>query len=301
MKPKNQSPVKLVLVVLLVVVGLWIVVVNIPSSGCPAGAISDQKGGCDQCPLMDAPSTGNWFCKDSQFYPQSYEGCIDAGYPNLKKIPASCEVPEVGHFWEGGVNPTVTNFQQCADAGYPVMESYPRQCRTVSGLNFVEEVKITCNNSYDCQTDQYCQNGTCVAFSPVLSCITAEDCGLINRENRFGCCYKGECSADKYNGENWIAVNIEWYLNGKAQYCPPANECGPSIACAIVPNPYTATCQNNVCQKTIPHCQTTLPLEEGLPDQGISASELYNISCALYGTKESCETAQIEHGCQWIE
>lgn len=37
----------------------------------------------------------------------------------------------------------INSFEACLQAGYPVMESYPRQCRTADGQLFVEEVMAT--------------------------------------------------------------------------------------------------------------------------------------------------------------
>jgi len=35
---------------------------------------------------------------------------------------------------------SINSFDECVNAGYPVMESYPRQCRTPDGRNFVEVI-----------------------------------------------------------------------------------------------------------------------------------------------------------------
>lgn len=32
----------------------------------------------------------------------------------------------------------VNSFEDCIEAGFPIMESYPRQCRTPDGKNFTE-------------------------------------------------------------------------------------------------------------------------------------------------------------------
>ena len=34
----------------------------------------------------------------------------------------------------------IINFEECVEAGNPIMESYPRQCRTAYGRNFVEQI-----------------------------------------------------------------------------------------------------------------------------------------------------------------
>lgn len=44
---------------------------------------------------------------------------------------------------------TVNSFETCLEAGYPVLESYPRQCKTPDGLFYTEEIvsNITYNNT----------------------------------------------------------------------------------------------------------------------------------------------------------
>ena len=37
----------------------------------------------------------------------------------------------------------IDSFEACVQAGYPVLESYPRQCRTPDGQTFVEQVVVT--------------------------------------------------------------------------------------------------------------------------------------------------------------
>lgn len=137
-KPK-QSPLKLTLGIVLIGLGAWIIFDNLPSGGCPSGALSDEKGGCDQCPLMDIPSEGQWFCKNSQFYPYTFDGCIADGYPNLKTYPGQCILPDGTKF----IQPIPTqSFEECAQ-WYPVMESYPRQCKDGKGTLWVEEIPST--------------------------------------------------------------------------------------------------------------------------------------------------------------
>jgi len=44
--------------------------------------------------------------------------------------------------WEvGDARYQINSFQSCIDAGYPAMESHPRQCRTLGGRLFVEEIE----------------------------------------------------------------------------------------------------------------------------------------------------------------
>lgn len=69
----------------------------------------------------------------------------------------------------------VNSFEECVEAGYPVMESYPRQCRTSDGRSFVETVppdsmapeKPTGDSDVVCAMDvRQCPDGTYVGRIP---------------------------------------------------------------------------------------------------------------------------------------
>ena len=69
----------------------------------------------------------------------------------------------------------VDSFEECVEAGYPVMESYPRQCRTSDGRSFVETVppdsmapeKPTGDSDVVCAMDvRQCPDGTYVGRIP---------------------------------------------------------------------------------------------------------------------------------------
>jgi hypothetical protein len=51
-----------------------------------------------------------------------------------------------GNLPDGG-SQVIDSFEACVQAGYPVMESYPRQCRTADGHLFVEQVEATAEAS----------------------------------------------------------------------------------------------------------------------------------------------------------
>lgn len=69
----------------------------------------------------------------------------------------------------------VDSFEECVETGYPVMESYPRQCRTPDGRLFVETVppdsivpeKPTDDSDVVCTMDvKQCPDGTYVGRVP---------------------------------------------------------------------------------------------------------------------------------------
>ncbi len=109
MTPPTKSPIKLLLGILLVGLGLWIIFDNLPTA-------------------KPDPSTIH-----------SYQECVDAGYPNLKSYPGKCILPDGTEF----IQPIPTqSFEECAQ-WYPVMESYPRQCRDGNNTLWVEEIPST--------------------------------------------------------------------------------------------------------------------------------------------------------------
>ncbi|MEW6723053.1 MAG: hypothetical protein AB1324_07355, partial [Candidatus Micrarchaeota archaeon] len=70
--------------------------------------------------------------------------------------------------------PEINSFDDCVDAGYPVMESYPRQCRTPDGRTFISEKDAfdawkdsSCTSDVDCMlaNEEYgfacCFGGMC--------------------------------------------------------------------------------------------------------------------------------------------
>lgn len=45
---------------------------------------------------------------------------------------------------------TIESFEACVQAGYPIMESYPRQCSTWDGQTFVEVIQQVCQSDAGC-------------------------------------------------------------------------------------------------------------------------------------------------------
>lgn len=41
---------------------------------------------------------------------------------------------------EGGPTPNINSFEECINAGYPAMESYPRRCAVPAGPTFTEQI-----------------------------------------------------------------------------------------------------------------------------------------------------------------
>ena len=84
-----------------------------------------------------------------------------------------------------------------------------------------------------------------------LKCQKNEDCELINKDLGWRCCWAGYCGEVNRSLDEWIAINIEWFEEGRAKYCPSKEECGPSPMCAVrIPDQrIEAQCVQNFCQK----------------------------------------------------
>ena len=146
----------------------------------------------------------------------------------------------------------IQSFEQCARAGYPIMESYPRQCRTPDGKTFAEQaVSEVCRHQQECGGGYFCRFGVCTEFSPEISCQQDDDCQLIRNDYGFSCCYIGACMTVDYSENNWIAVKRDWFEQGRKQFCPSVEECGPAPMCPdmIKNGNYEAQCINNQCEK----------------------------------------------------
>jgi hypothetical protein len=146
----------------------------------------------------------------------------------------------------------IESFEDCIEAGYPIMESYPRQCLVPDGRTFVEEVPLDeCANDYECADGFYCKGGICEEFIPDLSCRVDAGCQLINFDNRFSCCWAGACEAIDYSLDKWMAVNKMWFEQGRSENCPTGRECGPAPMCAtrIINEDFAARCIDQRCEK----------------------------------------------------
>lgn len=65
-------------------------------------------------------SEDTWMCVDGEW--------VKHGVPSAPKPTKPCGEEKID------------SFQDCINAGYPVMESYPRQCRTPDDKTFVEDI-----------------------------------------------------------------------------------------------------------------------------------------------------------------
>lgn len=130
------------------------------------------------------------------------------------------------------VDEMITDFDSCVAAGNPVMESFPRQCRAPDGRTFVSE-----KDRFD--------------FGKDVSCSRDADCVLVNSALGFGCCWAGRCEGIDYSLPEWIAVNAEWYAQGRIENCPSEEECGPAPMCPAraINIDYSAVCVQNSCVK----------------------------------------------------
>jgi eight-cysteine-cluster-containing protein len=50
----------------------------------------------------------------------------------------------------------INSFEECIEAGYPVMESYPEQCAVPGGQTFVKEVYYGESTNFPCEFDSDC-------------------------------------------------------------------------------------------------------------------------------------------------
>tara|TARA_Y100000310_G_C20682263_1_gene816681 strand:- start:2345 stop:2746 length:402 start_codon:yes stop_codon:yes gene_type:complete len=53
----------------------------------------------------------------------------------------------------------IDSFEDCINAGFPAMESYPRQCNTADGKHFVEDITIDIPAEELCEVDEDCACG----------------------------------------------------------------------------------------------------------------------------------------------
>jgi len=93
-----------------------------------------------------------------------------------------------------------------------------------------------------------------VSPEPVLekeTCQENSDCLLINQDRGFDCCWVSACDSIDYSLDNWIAVNKDWFIQGKNKNCPEIEECGPVPMCVgkVINDRFKPQCINNKCQK----------------------------------------------------
>ena len=146
----------------------------------------------------------------------------------------------------------IQSFQDCINAGYPILESYPAQCRTPDGRRFVDEsVPKLCRIDFDCKPGFYCEDERCVGYSIDKTCLQDSDCQLINEDARFSCCYIEACIPIDYSEEKWVSANVAWFEDMREQKCPSKEECGPAPLCAVraVNENFEAKCDSGECVK----------------------------------------------------
>lgn len=95
---------------------------------------------------------------------------------------------------EGELRYQINSFESCIDAGYPILESYPRQCRTPSGRNFIEptETKNYISSSVDeCKLIKFmCAEGKKPFFDEFGCGCEDEKITYCDSENRPEACTK---------------------------------------------------------------------------------------------------------------
>jgi len=104
----------------------------------------------------------------------------------------------------------INSFEDCINAGYPAMESYPRQCRTDDGKHFVEEVELPVAPPFeDGDVLDKVDNGAGLANPASVYCEdwdgTVEIRDFVDGQKGF-CLFEdgSECEEwDYYNDECW--------------------------------------------------------------------------------------------------
>jgi hypothetical protein len=72
----------------------------------------------------------------------------------------------------------IQSFEDCVNAGYPILESYPRQCRTPDGRMFISGTDfLEVNQNTSCKQDDECK---LVDKSLGFGCCYADACQAIN-------------------------------------------------------------------------------------------------------------------------
>jgi|GEM_PF-1242619 len=88
-----------------------------------------------------------------------FSGCVaeEQPYPEENKTVRVNDTPGDNITAQGNVTLDINSFEECVDAGYPILESYPRQCRTPDGKNFISlhdlfdsSLDATCSSDEDC-------------------------------------------------------------------------------------------------------------------------------------------------------
>ena len=153
---------------------------------------------------------------------------------NLEPDPGPCKALFPSYYFD-------QNEQECKEFNWG-------GCNGVRPFETLEECKNSCETENELDT----------------SCAKDKDCKLVNLDSTCSLC--PPCSQDM-SGNNIVAVNAENYkqyrLNQMKSLCPDRYECSinksafncPLIRCQAcdlyINDDYTATCDNNVCTKSI--------------------------------------------------
>lgn len=98
----------------------------------------------------------------------------------------------------------INSYEDCVNAGFPIMESYPEQCATPDGRSFTRVLDAFCGWSTNatCTSDDECTTGGCssqvcqgVSEEPVVttceylecynSVVLGFECGCVNNECKW--------------------------------------------------------------------------------------------------------------------
>ena len=129
----------------------------------------------------------------------------------------------------------------------------------------------------------------------LYSCVTDEDCALVNKELGLSCCYAGTCQEIDYSEEKWIAVNSIWLRLSQEQKCPSKEECGPAPLCAvrIKNNDFQAKCDAGICKKKF-ISPSPSPVPQGFSIQTKSACDSsQNSNASIFFTSPNDFTATV--------
>ncbi len=137
------------------------------------------------------------------------------------------------------VSDVINSFQECVDAGYPVMESYPRQCATPDGRTFTEI--IGCEEDGDCVAATCCHPSECVHVSLAPDCsdvFCTEECAPGTMDCGCGecACIDGECRVNWTPADDCSCNGMSFSRAKEIS----ESECGETEETAIC-NPTTKT------------------------------------------------------------
>lgn len=123
-------------------------------------------------------------------------------------------------------NDTINSFEECVEAGFPIMESYPAQCST-GDKTFTQEVnssdEMFCPTIYEpvCGVDGMTYGNSCEASVENVSIAYEGECGRENAFNKDIICtreYMPVCGADGVTYSNeCLAGNMTIVHEGECE------------------------------------------------------------------------------------